>query len=297
MKPRSSRTGIPSKRSADWRILTIMTDNSVLQPSGAFGERPDPSNPHSIDEVEHIPRPVIVRAIDAPEWAVMAPHHHGLGQLVYAHLGTMVVTTETGVWVVPPQQAVWVPAGVVHGVQAQGPISMRHVYIRPGYAPNLPSECCVLTVSNLLRGLVLHAVTLPRLYDENGPQGRLMAVIADQIAAAPRAPLSLPLPTDPRVRKVTEAIRQNPADGRTLAAWSRSAGAGERTLARLFIRETGMTFGKWRQQARLLEAVTRLASGQSVTAIALDLGYASQSAFISVFRKAFGVTPGKYFRT
>ena len=260
-----------------------------------FGERPDSTDPFPFTEVESVPRPLVVRALELPVGHSIGRHRHGRHQLVYARRGVMTVVTDIGIWVVPPQRAVWMPALIDHVVMAREPVSMRNVYLSPGVFENLPRECCVVTVSPLLRELIRHACTLPRLYDENGVEGRLMAVIADQISAMPVAPLKLPMPTHPRLIPIVEGLRSDHGDNRSLTAWAREAGASSRTLARLFQSETGMTFGQWRQQARLLEALVRLARREPVSTIALDLGYGSQSAFIAMFRKALGKTPARYF--
>jgi AraC-like DNA-binding protein len=278
----------------------MMTKNTIYKTNLAriadtFGPRPDPHDPWPVSEIEAVPRDVVIRAQECPSGYAIAPHHHGRHQLVYAHRGVMTVTTATGIWVVPPQRAVWVPTNIPHEVAARDPVSMRNVYIRPEAAAGLPEGCCVVTVSPLLRELILQAAALPRLYDEAGPDGRMMAVILDQIRAAPVAPLELPWPANPRLAPIVETLKENPGDPRSLGDWAAVAGASARTLARLFVRETGMTFGQWRQQARLLEALARLATGQPAAMVAFDLGYGSQSAFIAMFRKALGKTPGKYF--
>jgi AraC-like DNA-binding protein len=147
-------------------------------------------------------------------------------------------------------------------------------------------------VSPLLRELILASVEAP------GPPRRrsqLAALIFCELAEAAVAPLHLPEPADPRVRRVTEALRAEPGDPRTLAAWGKAVGASARTLSRLFLAETGMTFRQWQRQARLLAALVKLAQRQPVTAVALDLGYDSPSAFIHAFRRALGRTPRAYF--
>ncbi len=162
-------------------------------------------------------------------------------------------------------------------------------------AAPLPATCSVISVSPLLRALILRAVELPLLYDEAGPDGRIMALILDEIRTLPALPLHLPWPVDQRLARLCAAIRDDPASGRSLGAWALTMGASSRTLARLFRRETGMSFGAWRQQVRLLEALGRLATGQPVTTVALDLGYQSPSAFTSMFRRALGCAPTRYF--
>ncbi|MCP5368995.1 MAG: helix-turn-helix transcriptional regulator [Hyphomicrobiales bacterium] len=247
-------------------------------------------------ERDRIPRPLVVKALDHRQGEATDRHHHRRAQLVYAVDGVIAVDTDRGLWVVPPQRAVWVPPETPHQVRAVSAKAVMHnLYLEPAAATGLPGQCCVVTVSPLLRELIRAAARLPAHYDEDGPDGRLMAVILDQIRTLPVAPLHLPLVTDPRLRPIADALAADPADGRTLADWSRRVGASARTLARLFVRDTGMTFGQWRQQARLLAALTLLADGAPVTTVALDLGYDSQSAFIAMFRKALGVTPGRYF--
>lgn len=247
------------------------------------------------EDYQVVPRPVGAMAKDFPDGYFIAPHAHRRSQLVYASSGVMRVRTPQGAWVVPPHRAVWVPADVVHDVRMAGAVAMRTLYVEPDAIATLPRECCVVAVSPLLRELVLRAVELPLLYDEGGPAGRVMALILDELRALPVLPLNLPMPGDPRLARICRAILGHPASALTLAGWGRQTGASSRTLARGFLRETGMTFGRWRQQARLLEALSRLAQGQSVTTIALDLGYDSPSAFTSMFRRALGRTPSAYF--
>ncbi|MGE0419742.1 MAG: helix-turn-helix domain-containing protein [Acetobacteraceae bacterium] len=209
------------------------------------------------------------------------------------------MTTAHGTFVVPPYLAVWMPAGVVHRIDASGTVRMRTIYIDTEHAGSpgtgLPGEVCVLHVTPLLRELILAAVDAPQTFPPDGPEARLMAVILDQIQVLPVAPLSLPIPQDARLRRIADALLADPADERTIDEWARLAGASARTLARLFQAETGMSFGQWRQQLRLLRALERLAAGEPVTGVALDLGYDSPSAFIAMFRRALGTTPRRYF--
>jgi AraC-like DNA-binding protein len=207
----------------------------------------------------------------------------------------MTVTTADGAFVVPPQRAVWMPGGREHQIDARGPVAMRTIYVEPGAAPGLPKQVCVLHVTPLLRELILAAVKAPQPYEPESPESRLMAVILDEIRVLPVAPLALPMPRDQRLRRVTDTLRADPADGRGLETWAREAGASARTLARLFHAETGMSFGAWRQQMRLLRALEKLAAGEAVTTVALDLGYDSPSAFTAMFRRNLGAAPTRYF--
>jgi AraC-like DNA-binding protein len=244
---------------------------------------------------EEIDRPVVVRASEYPFGFRSDNHWHDRAQLVYACAGVVKVTAKQGAWVVPQLRGVWIPARTEHQIESVGAFSMRSLYVRENSAVGLPAECGVVSVSPLLRELILSAAEAPQLYEVSGRDGRIMDLIFNEVRSLPVEPLHLPEPTDPRLRKITTTLRENPADTRTLGAWGDLAGASARTLARLFLAETGMTFRHWQQQARLLDGLVRLAEGESVTSVALDVGYENPSAFIAMFRRTLGVTPGRYF--
>ena len=173
---------------------------------------------------------------------------------------------------------------------------MRTLYIRPDEVGGLPDEVCVLQVTPLLRELIVAAVAEGPRYEPDSPQSRIMAVIVDQIGTQNVASLALPLPTDPRLHRITQALISNPADGRSLGEWAHAVGASKRTIGRLFNAQTGMSFQTWRQQRRLLRALELLAMGEHVTAVALELGYDNTSAFIAMFRRYLGTTPKRYYQ-
>lgn len=242
-------------------------------------------------------RPLVAFTRDLGDRHVITMHRHDHGQLVYCATGTMRVTTTAGLWIVPPQRAVWVPAGEDHEITCIGAVVMRAIYLLQDAAPWLPMTCRVLDVSPLLREMVLEAMNLPPSYDLGGPEARLVTVLLDQVERSVDAPvtaLHLPMPRDRRLRAVTDRLIAYPADARPLDDWARTAGASVRTLARLFVTETGLSFRAWRQQLRLQEALARLAVGEPVTGVAFAVGYDSPSAFIAMFRKALGWTPGQY---
>jgi AraC-like DNA-binding protein len=247
------------------------------------------------DDYQSVPRPVAAMAKEFEAGHVITPHRHPRGQLVFAAVGIMTVTTPAGTWVVPPQRAVWVPPDIEHTIRMSGRVAMRTVYVDPTACRGFPKACCVVAVTSLLRELILAAVGLPVLYDVAGRDGRVMALILDEIRASPTLPLRLPLPGDSRLRRLAQELMKNPSDSRPLAAWARHVGASRRTLARRFRAETGLSFALWRQQARLLAALNRLAAGTPVTQVAFDTGYHSPRAFISMFRRTLGTTPHRYF--
>src|SRR5918996_2537514 len=248
-----------------------------------------------LEETEPLTAKVRAYARTYPKGFDIALHRHAWGQLIYARAGVMTVTVASpappGSWVVPPQRAVWVPAETDHRIRCGTRLSMRTLYVAP-QTHVLPGACCVVNVTPLLRELILASVEAP------GPARRrqlITALILDEIRAATVAPLHLPEPSDPRLVRITSALREQPGDARTLGAWARDAGASTRTLSRLFVGQTGMTFRQWQRQSRLLAALVRLAEGTPVTSVAYDLGYESPSAFISAFRRALGKTPRRYF--
>lgn len=173
----------------------------------------------------------------------------------------MTIHTSQGSWVVPPHRAAWVPAFVEHSVEMSGPVSMRTLYLAPGLSPDPPRECCTVNVPPLLRELILEAVNRGMLRRDVPSEGRLIAVMMDQIEALPAAPLQLPMPRDARARKVADLLRANPAEAASLERIAKQVGASPRTLERLFRSEANMAFGKWRQRLRLLHALRLLAAG------------------------------------
>ncbi|MEJ0039547.1 MAG: helix-turn-helix transcriptional regulator [Gammaproteobacteria bacterium] len=245
--------------------------------------------------LQTIPRPLAALADEYAAGHVEPTHSHRRGQLLYACKGVMSVLTDAGGFIVPPQRAVWLPPGTPHEVRCRDRVSLRTLYIDPQSSPRLPRACCVLEVSELLRSLIIAAVDIPVEYDLGGREGRIMTLILDEIGIMPVAPLCAPMPADARLARICRSLFQEPAQNQNLLYWARAARMSRRTLTRTFRRETGMSFAAWRQHVRLLEALSRLATGQPVTAVALDVGYQSPSAFTARFRQTFGTTPTHYY--
>jgi AraC-like DNA-binding protein len=227
---------------------------------------------------------------------VIAEHSHPEDQLLYASKGVMTLSTRQGIWVVPPLRAIWIPANTPHTVAMSGQVSMRTLYFLPKLCRSLPGKCAVLNVSPLLRELILHACKFKRLNKKIPTEKRVIAIVVDQLEGVESIPLQLPNPSDTRAARVAKLLLAEPGDTRTLDELCEDCGASKRTVQRLFLEETQMTFGKWRQQLRLLHAMQLLAAGEKVTAAALESGYGSTSAFISMFRKQLGTTPARYLQ-
>jgi len=221
------------------------------------------------------------------------PHRHPEGQLLGPLKGLISVGTDRGVWVVPAIHAVWLPPHHVHWARSHGPMDAWTVYVAEGACGTLPGEPRAIRTSGLLREAVLRATTWEP-GSRSDAQARVVAVILDEIGGAPVEAFGLPLPRDPRLLRVAQALLDDPADWRDIGAWAALASVSERTFSRRFVAETGFSFTVWRQRARLLRALEMLADGQAVTTIALDLGYATARAFIALFRRTFGEPPAAY---
>lgn len=238
--------------------------------------------------------PVVALAKEYAHGTRVPPHAHRRAQLLYAITGTLRVTTEAGAWIVPSLRAVWIPPGVEHGFLIAGDVSMRTLYVdsRKAVVPDA-GRCRVVAVSDLLRALILAACN-ERGDGDGGRVALMSGLILSELARAPEVPLSLPMPRDRRLAALCRALLDEPGRDDTLEGWAERCGASARTLARLFRRETGLSFGVWRQQARLAEALARLAQGDGVATAARAAGYGSPSAFSAMFRRALGETPQRY---
>lgn len=239
--------------------------------------------------------PVVAMAIDYASGHATPTHQHPQAQLLHAVRGVMVVGSRHGQWIVPPTRGIWIPAGTEHVVRMVGAVHMRTAFIRTDAAPGLPTECAVIGISPLLRELIIAALDIAPPYADDSRDGRLMKLVLDELRTLPTLPLHLPEPDDARLRPICATLARTPDDPRTAAQWSRALGIDPRTLHRRFVRATGMGYAQWRQQARLLQALERLAGGARVLDVALSLGYGSPSAFATMFKRQFGITPSAFF--
>lgn len=225
-----------------------------------------------------------------PAFQTIPARAPGWHKLIYATRGVLTVETELGAWVVPPHRAVWIRAGVDFRVKMSGTVAMRLLYIRP--RGRLPRDACaVVNVTPLLRELIVRANLIGALDVRIPQQKRLIGVILDELRVLNAMPLQLPLPRDPRAVRFAAMAEGD----RRLDEMLRTCGASRRTLERLFRAETAMSLGQWLRRQALLNALRKLAAGEGVNAVALELGYNGPSAFIAMFRRELGQTPRQYF--
>ena len=252
--------------------------------------------PHSVrstDPADHqtVARPLAAMAKRFVDRFEIAEHQHPRDQLLFAVEGVMRITTDTQAWIVPPDRAVYIPGGIPHRVSMRGDVAMRTLYIEGAKIAGMPRQPAALIASDLLRELILAFLAEPVLYDEAGRGGLLARLIFDEIREAIPQALAIPLPRDPRLKKLCDALLAEPSSRRTLEAWSTVSGASARTLARLFEREVGMPFAVWRQRLRFHNALESIVRGDPIGSVAKRNGYRSSSAFSSAFRRAMGISP------
>ncbi|POA50354.1 AraC family transcriptional regulator [Pseudomonas sp. MPR-ANC1] len=246
---------------------------------------------------ENTSHDAVVTAREYADGTLFPTHDHPRGQFAYAAKGVITVFTEQGNWVVPPQRGIWVPAQLSHAMQMRGPVTLHNTYIDTAAAQRLglSAHCQVLEVSPLLRQLLLKAIEVPAGYSAKGRDGFLMGLLLHEIAAMPALSLNAPLPAEPRLALVCREFLARPSLEVGIDDMARRTGMSRRSFTRHFRLHTGISYVEWRQQACLLAAIILLGEGQSITEVAMVLGYSSSSAFATVFKQVLGEVPSRYF--
>lgn len=236
---------------------------------------------------------LVVVSFPMPRGSVFDWHTHPDHQIAWAPTGVLMVRTDRTAWVLPPTRALWIPAGLRHETLSTSAATMQAVYVLPDRCPVAWTDCTPVAASPLL-GELIGYLENPSL--EAPARARAEAVVVDLLRPVEMATVDVRMPCEDRAKEVAEALRQEPADNRTLGEWGRTVGASERTLARAFLADTGLPFGRWRSLLRLSAAMVDLAGGAPVSRAARAVGYESTSAFVAAFRRETGVTPATYFR-
>ena len=246
-------------------------------------------------DVDSVSRPVVALSATSvtKDWE-NATHQHRKAQLIYSLRGILNCEIEDGVWIVPPQCAIWIPGDLPHAARGAGETECYCLFVEPDAAPDLPKTCCTISVSPLLRELLLKVAGFPESYAQGGREDRLISVLLDELVEAPVEDLHLPMPRDARLRHLVEMMLDDPTDKTSKADWATRIGMSERSMSRLLLHEIGMSFGRWRRQLHVILALQRLTKGESVQTVALELGYENASGFVTMFRKAVGKPPARY---
>ncbi len=266
------------------RSLTAANSQTALQyvQSGNF-------------DIDELPRPITVVGVNQVLGRLeRRKHWHRKCKLLYSIRGALTCEIEGSLWTATPQCAVWIPSSTPHKCHALGHAEYYMLLIDSDIGVTLPQSCCTMAVSALLREMLIRAAQFPALYPLDGPEVRLLPVILDELSAARTEDHRIPLPTDPSLRRLLEMMMSAPEDKASAAEWAARCALSERTLNRKLRRETGMSLWRWRHQIHVMLAVQRMSNGESVQAVAMDLGYESASSFISMFKKTIGKPPARY---
>lgn len=248
-----------------------------------------------LDWLERANGPIVALPSEYPDGHRVPEHGHNRSQLLHALTGVVLVRTRYGRWMVPPGHAMWIPAGIRHEVDMLGNVSMRSVYVAPDAIDGLPQRLRVVGVGDLMRSLIVEAVGLSDEARLSTRGDLVLTLLLHEIPSMPERPLGLPFPADARFAALCRNFVTSPSPHTTIDDWAEALGMSRRTFTRTFQRQTGLSLSTWRQQALLFAALPRLAEGEPVTRVALDLGYDSVPAFTTMFKRMLGTAPRGYF--
>ncbi|MBK1837441.1 helix-turn-helix transcriptional regulator [Azospirillum sp. YIM B02556] len=249
-----------------------------------------------IDEIDGVLRTLLATTHDYPDGGTLPLHRHRRGQLISGITGVLIMSTPQGRWVVPPDFGLWIPPGVMHEVRMIGAVTTHSLYLDPALSGEMPDRCQVVGLSPFIRSLIARAVDVPADYDADSHDGAVMALIRHEMRHLPAQPLTVPFPTNPALADRCRRFLRRPAVHETIEHWCADLGTSRRAFTRLFRGETGLSFLEWRQQACLAAALPRLVAGETVTSVALDLGYDNPAAFTAMFKRVLGSSPRAYLK-
>lgn len=247
-----------------------------------------------VPDFDSLPAPVFLRSEDLSGRQMFPRHAHPWNQFVYAKEGSLVVSVDDSWYVITPEQAIWVPSDMPHTVGTLHGAQFRNLYVADVPKLGMPKECVVFKVSPLLRALIVELNQVAFRLEPGAYVNQINDLVVEQLHRLIPQTFHLPWPRSPMLRTLCEALYADPSDTRDMNTWGRALGASSRTLARHFRDEVGLNLRDWRQRLRLFLAIEWLANGRSVTAVALELGYSSTSAFTYMFRQEVGCSPTEW---
>lgn len=267
-------------------------------PKGSSNDQSPETRLHlaRLDLIESSSGLVYALPSDYPANHFIDTHRHSRAQLLYPRTGVVMVTSNLGRWMVPAEHALWIPPQVDHSVEMLGEVHMLSIYVSPDALPDMAQTVRVVALTDLTRALMVEAVALPQNSGNEGRTGLVMGLLLDEVASLPELPLGLPFPSDQRLSALCRRFLESPSPHLVIDDWAESLAMSRRAFTRAFRRETGVSLSLWRQQACLLNALPRLAAGEQVTSVALDLGYDSVAAFTTMFKRMLGTPPRQYFQ-
>lgn len=240
------------------------------------------------------PNPVVALRVQSAEKDEELPFHvHRKGQLILTLQGGVTCLAPDAYWMVPANCAAWIPPGLPHSNRVTTNAEVLFLYLEPD-VPGMPEECCTLHISAMLREMMQHFESFAQDYANTSHAAQFARVMLFELSQMPVERLSLPISDNLKIRTLADSLMSNPGDRSSLEVWAGRLAMSKRTFERFILKETGMTFGRWRQQLQLLVAIHLLVTGTSVQNTAYELGYDSVTAFITMFKKMLGTTPGRY---
>jgi len=231
---------------------------------------------------------------------LIPPASETWNQLVYASKGVLTLRTEVGTWVVPPFRAVWLPANMRSSLEMVGQTALRMIYLKKAKATQSglsfdAEKCAVINVTPLLRELILRVVRIGALYTNLPYHRRIAGLIHDELRMIDTVPLQLPYPKSGQALTFVTSVERSIDTTMNIQRALRESGSSRRTMERMIRSETGMSLGQWVRRRKLLEGLRCLVGGETASTVAFKLGYNSPSAFIAMFKRELGATPGSYF--
>ena len=267
-------------------------------PGRDFGKPPhdlDRLHAERLARLEAAEGAVVAIPTDYPDGYNVPRHRHSRAQLLHALTGAVLVTTDQGRWMVPPEHAMWIPAGVEHAVEMLGQVRMRSVYVTPDAISGLPETLRVVSLTILMESLIREAVALPPGPHASGRSALVVGLLLHEIPTLEPRPLALPFPDDPKLATLCRRFVEAPSPHATIDDWAGEAGMSRRTFTRHFRQHTGTTVGNWLLAERLALSQRLLEStDQPIDTIASLAGFGSSASLRQHFSKAFGVSPRHY---
>jgi AraC-like DNA-binding protein len=248
----------------------------------------------SLQSLNPLSRPIVMLKRLLSKDHTVRSHKHNWGQFLYAQKGVLAITTDSFRYICPAEQGIWLPSNVPHEVTTLTDCVLSSLYIDNSETSSLDNCAHMIQVSALLKMLIIEAVKFTDDYDWQGNQGRHFRLVRDLVGSAKKVDTQLPYPATEKLLHITRHLSLHPDNNQSLEAWGRVVGASSRTLSRDFKKETGLTFSDWRIRLKLQVAIRQLHEGQSVTNVALNLGYETTSAFTFMFRTKLGKAPSKF---
>lgn len=250
--------------------------------------------PQPIDP-KRVCTPQFLEGARQPQGMHVPQHAHTDGMLLLVQEGLVLVQSGTQVWPLHPGRVGWLPPRLAHEVRWFGRSRGTLLYVRDDACAPLPAQPRAWNRTALLEALILRLASGDEARQPAHHAEQVFALLCAELDLTQDVPFALPLPRERRLLDLALRLLDEPADPSGIEAWALRLNMSARTLMRRFRFETGVTFGQWRQQARLLRALDHLSRGRTVTDVALAVGYESTSAFIGSFRASFGVTPSQYY--